>query len=165
MNISAFSGIYYRAVRVGSIGFPTSFYSVVQNTGTAVLTVEEEGLFGYSPDVWKTITVNPDSLIDSRGRPPIQVREVLKSAQICRIHIDPYLMDDSGRITAAIDLIEPYRLVVPQEMIRQAKLKRRGMLIGVGYHFEIWSPINWLKIKNRLRYRKISRRNPPDLIA
>lgn len=164
MDIYAFTGVYSSTVRDGSIGFPETFYRVVQDTNMVVLTIEGNSLIGYSPGVWETLKHSLSTLHDPEMTPEA-IKEFLESAVTCPVIIDPDLTNEDGKAMKAVGLAEPYRLAVSGEMIEQAKLAHQAILVGMGYHFEIWSPINWLKMKYRIRYRKMTRRNPPDIIA
>lgn len=151
MNAKAlrFEGVHIRTVRNGSIGFPDLFYHVIKDTGKVALTQARGGLFGYRPGNWKTLKHSLDSLHISKEDKTALIKAFVDKAIICHVNVDPYLMDETGKIARGIIVLEQNRLEVPQEMIEQAELDQWAVLIGMGHFFAIWPPIFWLKSNNR----------------
>ena len=99
------------------------------------------------------------------------IRNFLKNAKTCRIHTGPGCYprttytgefdDESTFLRGPL-----YELKVPREMIEKAELKEEAIVVGMGYHFEIWSLSEWGKRKFRPPYQTISRGLfYPDIIA
>lgn len=83
-------------------------------------------LAGFDKDAWeeKAKELVNVSLLESEN---LEKRRFLFSSTV-------YLeIDDQGRF------------VIPKNMLDFSSLKQKAQIIGVGDHFEIWSPENWIK--------------------
>ncbi len=83
-------------------------------------------LAGFDKDVWeeKAKELVNVSLLENEN---LEKRRFLFSSTV-------YLeIDDQGRF------------VIPKNMLDSSSLRNKAQIIGVGDHFEIWNPENWVK--------------------
>ena len=149
------------------IGFPSLFLPVVEDTRTVILTRKEKSLIGYCPKVWEGLKESIGSRYAGMDLAPVMIRDFIETARVCRVDIihesKPY--DMMMKYTGGLIRV-PLALVVPREMIEQAGLEKEAVLVGMGYHFEIWQPADWEKLKYLPPYQTISRGMVyPDIIA
>lgn len=161
-----FEGVHFRTVNKDGIKFPDLFYPAICDTGSVLLTHHKDGLLGIRPGNWQKFINSLDTLSASKEEKFELVKAFADQPIICQVQVDSYRINESRETENAIEPIEAYRLVVPDEMIKRAKIDQLAVLVGMGYFFEIWSPPNWYKLKYRLRYRDISRKKTiPDITA
>ncbi len=53
--------------------------------------------------------------------------------------------------TSYLEIDEQGRFVIPKPMLEYAKLDKKALVVGVGDHFEIWSPEEWEKYLKQVR--------------
>ena len=57
---------------------------------------------------------------------------------------------------AYLEIDEQGRFVMPKNLLEYGRLKDRAIVIGVGDHFEIWSPDEWKKYAHTSTFKRSS---------
>ncbi len=166
MPIHSFTNIHQAGVARNRLGFPEPFYQAVYPEKKVVLTVKEAHLVGYQTAIWKLLQENLTTLCPSRRHRPAPVSRFLNYAAEGRIIPPP---ENPATLPPAI-AGEPHLLEVPPAMIPLAQLTTAAVYVGLGYHFEIWSPANWQQVKNEVPYKSLqttqtTNHHPPDITA
>ena len=179
MSKYLFTGVHRAEIDTDKIGFPEPFYHAIYPEKKVVLAVirnlltGDKSLIGYKTGIWRFLESHLIALCDSpRVRSlhddphavPSGIADFLKSAVECKIMAPPPLKEDHAKRVQKTIADEDYILQVPPEWIHQTGLGSQAVLVGHGYHFEVWTSKDWRDLNKERRHSMLSSAIP-DIIA
>ena len=110
----------------GRLRIPTKFRDVLKNhyTDALIVTIMEECLVAYPPDIWEKIEAKVESFSQVQPQHRAFMRYFISSAEECEF-------DNQGRV------------LIPPLLRERAGLGREVLLAGVLTSFEIWDKSAW----------------------
>ncbi len=174
-----FKGVYQVEVSKNRIVLPKPFYRTIIPEKKVVLTVmrnrlfEKNFLIGYKTEIWRFLKNHLTVLCDAPRVRPLHaghhaispaLANFLKDAVECEILAPQPLEEDRQKKPRETTAGGDYTLRVPPGLPCKIGLEDRAILVGHGYHFEVWTPKDWQDFKKEIQHGRRSSSHP-DIVA